>query len=424
MKIYLELKDILKEHFRVQREETYNIFRVLEVSQKEVMMCRFLADLLNPDGKHGQGIWYLKLFMEQVLHRNLTDRQLSLIQMYKEYPIKDDRRIDLVLQSPDMFLPMEVKIHAGEQKSQCYDYYQYAKRTDKNTKVLYLTKYGDMPGPYSLCSADGQAALSEDKIVCISFAEDITAWLEKILEEEQGEIAHMIRQYLEAVRDFTGEGEKKRDMEIADKILEKEEYFRMALDLEKSMKTVKAGLLSRVLQEFEIQMEPLLEELGLEKENRFYWYEYGEQATEDFYNTYSTYPGIDYVIKNVNLRNDLELWFRIEVEHCLFAGVCVFDPNADSAYGRGNQVDDVSEELEEEVLQYLNLDEIKKGSWWLTWWYLPTGTDKRRVNAESVPDFKAMNEKAVQLSDETCRKAFVQECVCVTRRILKQVLGK
>ena len=30
----------------------YNIFNVLEISAKEVIMCRFLADLLNPEGQH------------------------------------------------------------------------------------------------------------------------------------------------------------------------------------------------------------------------------------------------------------------------------------------------------------------------------------------------------------------------------------
>lgn len=30
----------------------YNVFDVLGVSHKEVIMCRFLADLLKPDGEH------------------------------------------------------------------------------------------------------------------------------------------------------------------------------------------------------------------------------------------------------------------------------------------------------------------------------------------------------------------------------------
>ena len=37
----------------------YNIFSLLGVAAKEVIMCRFLADLLNPEGMHGCGIVFL-----------------------------------------------------------------------------------------------------------------------------------------------------------------------------------------------------------------------------------------------------------------------------------------------------------------------------------------------------------------------------
>lgn len=42
-----------------------------------------------------------------------------------EYAIDDERRIDIEIGS--YFLPIEVKIYAADQKSQCFDYYQYAK---------------------------------------------------------------------------------------------------------------------------------------------------------------------------------------------------------------------------------------------------------------------------------------------------------
>lgn len=45
----------------------FNIFSLLGVAAKEVIMCRFLADLLNPEGMHGCGIVFLKSFLENVL---------------------------------------------------------------------------------------------------------------------------------------------------------------------------------------------------------------------------------------------------------------------------------------------------------------------------------------------------------------------
>ena len=32
----------------------YNVFHILGISAKDVIMCRFLADLLNPEGQHGK----------------------------------------------------------------------------------------------------------------------------------------------------------------------------------------------------------------------------------------------------------------------------------------------------------------------------------------------------------------------------------
>lgn len=99
-------------------------------------MCRFLADLLNPEGSHGCGILFLKTFLEEVLQEKwMPDSLLSHTIVTKEYVIDKDRRIDLVIQNADFFIPMEVKIYAGEQEGQCFDYFEHA----KNSKMVYLT---------------------------------------------------------------------------------------------------------------------------------------------------------------------------------------------------------------------------------------------------------------------------------------------
>lgn len=49
---------------------SYNVFRVLQVHEKEEVMCRFLADLLDPEGTHGCGILFLKSFVHDVLKRS------------------------------------------------------------------------------------------------------------------------------------------------------------------------------------------------------------------------------------------------------------------------------------------------------------------------------------------------------------------
>ena len=103
-----------------------------------------------------------------------------------------------------------------------------------------------------------------------------------------------------------------------------------------------------------------------------------------------------------------QLWFRVEVEHRLFAGFCVFDPNAESEEGHGDQVDEYDRETEKAVGHYLNISVEDHKDWWATWWYLPAGEQKPN---DSVPNFKIMNDAAIALADKECRSEFVSLCV-------------
>ena len=49
------------------------------------------------------------------------------------------------------------------------------------------------------------------------------------------------------------------------------------------------------------------------------------------------------------------------------------------------------------------------GDWYLTWFYLPTGSADLHLNAEAIPNFKTLNEAAVSMSDNLKRKKFAKE---------------
>ena len=44
-----------------------NIFKALKMAQDEVLMCRFLADLLDPKGRNKLDTSFLKSFLEVCL---------------------------------------------------------------------------------------------------------------------------------------------------------------------------------------------------------------------------------------------------------------------------------------------------------------------------------------------------------------------
>ena len=177
-------------------------------------------------------------------------------------------------------------------------------------------------------------------------------------------------------------------------------------------------LIRQVFEEFQQQMHPILEKYGLKLEKDSGYYSYQDSQHDKFYDCYSTYPGLNYVVKKAKFQKaGLELWFRIEVEHNLFAGFCLFDKEASSkdGFSNGYQVDDITDGLKQEASRYLKKEIILPEDWWFAWCY-PNG--KRYCEEAEVPDFKQMNSCAVSLVDETARREYVKRALAVFEREL------
>ena len=424
----LECKQITAQHAEAKknRRRTYNIYQLLDITDKEIQMCRILADLLDPDGVHDEGIKYLKVFFDTVLHIDLPDSVLRGAKVEREYPIINKRRIDIVIDYQGGFIPIEVKINAEDMKSQCYDYYHFARKTDPDTFVVYLTRNGCKPSAYSLTGEKGDR-LDEKYIHCISFEGDILSWLDKIKRIADENMVPMLEQFEGAVLDFLySEGESYK-MDLSEKILESSSNLRTAIAIADSLNFAKAELMKRLFQEFENQMEPLLKKYNLEPEMKSKWYHYKDMATEDYYayKRNTTYPGLNYVISSVNLGGGLSLWLRIEIEYRLLGSLCVFNyaANSDNGYEIGNQCDDISDALWKKLRGIILLPEEKSNDGWsIIWRFLPTGTDIPRGTNEKVPDFKVMNEAAIELADDDKRKEFVARSIKVIEEKLLSLI--
>lgn len=402
----------------------YNMFDILEVASKEVVMCRFLADLLNPEGAHGYGIFFLKSFLQKVLkEQRINDTLLTHTDVIKEFVIDYNRRIDIVIQNARFFIPIEVKIYAGEQEGQCYDYYEYAKAFDEETQIVYLTRFKNKPSEYSRKNINGTEILPEDKIKCISWQHDICGWLTELLVQLKEPVKSIVMQYIDTIHTIA-DGRGNKIMEKTVNVLhESVDYFHAGVQIEKSMKVAKLKLMQLVFQDFREEMDKIAPKYKLELEKEMNYYSYHEKYHEKFYDCYSTYPGLNYVVKNARFeKSGLQMWFRIEVEHNLFAGFSLFDTEAkpQDESKKGYQVDCITKELINEAAQYLNDDIIMPEGWWFTWCY---SNGKRQVgDYADVPNFKEMNQCAICLVDKLQRKKFVKNAVKNFEEYLLQYL--
>lgn len=207
----------------------FNIFEILEKQKKEIAICRMMYELLSPDGSHGQGSCYLRLFFTHVLKQEVSETMLRTAVVYREYCTADNRRIDLVIETADRFIPIEVKIDAGDQPTQCADYYQEAVQLGKQGTLYYLTKYGDAPSEYSISRTHRE----QSAIETISFAAEIQNWLLACLQLPEtirlAPVREVLLQFLATVKAFTNQMEKKECMEIQDILMASADNMRSAV---------------------------------------------------------------------------------------------------------------------------------------------------------------------------------------------------
>ncbi len=402
----------------------YNIFKVLEVSEKEVILCRMLADLLNPFGYHKCGSIFLKMFIEDVLQiYDFTEQELVVAEVYKEYLIpKTDKRIDIVICIGKRFIPIEVKINAFDQEAQCYDYYYYAldKMNSSDAKVYYLTKYGTMPSIGSMISKGDM--MPRNGVKPIAFSTDICRWIKKCIFIANGAIKELLQQYLQTIEEFTGVANERKIKIVRETLLEKKEFFSAGIIIEKSIISAKEKLLTSVFEEFEEQIEDEKSSLPckLIPLGDYSWYYYKQQVPLYYKQKGVSWPGVTYLIEGVDFEDGKQLWLRIEVEENIYAGLCLFDPMADD--GNGAQVDEMSDETKEMIKKHLNVNYIDNEYWWVKWFYLPTGTHEIGTGKSAVPNFKYMNEMATELVDACTRKAFVEHAIKMIKEQLLSVL--
>jgi hypothetical protein len=221
---------IVKNYDELYRKKglKYNIFKIASISGKELITCRVIADLLNPKGKHYKGDLYLRLFWEIVAPKMGGGITLdtACARVTIEYHTDENRRIDIAIEDGKVFIPIEVKIWAGEQEDQIKDYAQFAreKNGSLHVPVLYLTLDGKKP----------ETAADIKDYVCISFQDDMLAWLKKCIVQKETEntppIREIIKQLIEAVKSNLGHTEDEQmDKAISKLVTESEDAFQAAL---------------------------------------------------------------------------------------------------------------------------------------------------------------------------------------------------
>ena len=385
--------------------EFFNIFQVLNVHYKEVPICRVLYELLSPEGSHGQGVAYLEIFMKDVLcidKNSLAEDEWRYIKVERERVIDSKRRIDLVIETPKKFIPIEVKIYAGEQEQQCLDYYNYANRTgsqESPTTLFYLTRFGTLPTNYS---TKGDKHLN---IKTISFADHILPWLEKCLQYNEtwrlSTVSNTIYQLIDVIKSFTS---RKKDLEmeeIAKYLCASKENLQDALRIENAINLARRNVLKALFSGIEEKVDEVISrsinKCKISKEACFV------EAIEKYRNGKSL-PSLSY--KNDNYG---EVKVRLEVDWRVYIG---FTIDSDKKIP-----ENVSKELGEKYKELLDTIHVDDGS---NWRYLENkiSDNGKELSIDEVPNFIEFNEAFYRLLDDKNLQAYIIYCANAFLRLL------
>ena len=225
----------------------FNIFNILGIGEKEVMICRFMRELLSPFGSHYRGAIFLKPFVKNVLKLDIPDSELENAEVSCEFRTSKNRRIDIVIKiAAQYFIPIEVKVYAGDQDAQIKDYADEGRKYGKGYfGIYYLTRCGEEASIKSSCG---------EKPECISFREDITEWIAYCLRLpevfETAPIRENLLQFEAAVKRFTDQTEDDVKMEIIDRIKSSPQNLRAAHEIysnfDKALWSLQKGCFERI----------------------------------------------------------------------------------------------------------------------------------------------------------------------------------
>lgn len=312
------IKDIhAKEEEKRARGENFNVFSILGIETGEVCICKMLGALLSPQGAHEAGEIFLEKFLEDVLNESAIGAETSIVRC--EDATKERRRIDLTIEIDGKIIPIEAKIHAGDQGHQLADYFEEIKnRKGACAYICYLTKDGRKPSQNSMTSTSGNTILKETQIKRLSWKDDIVPWLEDCVALETVQRKTMVQANIWQLIDTIGGWDNAMELQFKN-IVNSDDRLDSALGIWQMVSAAQKALWKNFLKEFESQMVGIhsLEKIkikipdknsrsGYKERESEYWFKKPER--ENY--------GIGLALKNESKDN-----------HCI--GFCLFDSNGE-----------------------------------------------------------------------------------------------
>jgi hypothetical protein len=385
--------------------ENFNIFNILGMRRGEVNPhCRFLYELLNPEGVHGIKDVFLRLFIEDTLA--VSGFKFENIRVKRELKTtnisRNNRRIDLFISSSSHVIGIEVKIDAEDQDKQLNDYWQELVARSgvhdikKEPLLYYLTLGGHGP------SLKSKRELENDKYNIISFKEHILTWLEKCMNDSgnRGKVTlkEAINQYKILIESLTGSKVKMLE-EIAGSYCNDPHKLKIALEIGKSIKSAKKMIQCKFWEKLKRRLESTFK-----VDVKFC----PKSKVEDIVNYYYDKNKEIYLTFTTERLKDNNLQFCVRLVGAIHYGLNTIERQIDARRSSKGKEIEKSGEL---ARSYWRDDKYNESEpWWEICFY-----NDNRMNTINFRDF---NEEAISFADNDKLETAVGQIVGHAKKII------
>lgn len=248
------LDEIERDRQKLEKTEAprFNMFRALGVQNRELSHSSFLANLLNPQGEHGQGLFFLESFFGYLRDGIDVPAPMNVFDNWTvttEHPCGAFGRIDILIRSKTRHevVAIENKIWARDAEGQIARYARWLDTLAPKPEalLLYLTLEGE-----SARAADGLYHP-------ISYKDHIIPWLEKLEEsalELPVHVAQAISQYKWTLNMLTGGAAMPTEQSLIDFLARTENVGyaeRIAQAFPGVQRTLEQTVLTKIVQRIE-----------------------------------------------------------------------------------------------------------------------------------------------------------------------------
>jgi len=369
----------------------FNVFEVINLRTQEVRLhSKFLAELLNPNGSHGQREKFLELFVKCC---NIEEFEVKGAQVFVEAYIGEvtettGGRLDIYLTDrKGNAIVIENKIYAKDQENQLLRYHNHLIDCHKSSvgNLLYLNLYGGEPDESSV----GELKQGEEYNI-ISYQYDILEWLKECISysKEAPLLREGITHYFNLIKSLTGQSiNEEMNNSIAKEILSDPKKVESALQISNSIIEVKA----QIQFNFWEKLRARFVSAGIKGIN----YEIDKNRVVQFCSKKNDEIGFFILIKH---SKTLKVYFGVELNDPVYFGFFL-DKNDEGGISSEKKYKGLVNEVYDIDNRYVNND------WWLGYQYFES-----EENSNSQLDFRSFNDEIIfKLCDDDFMDAIVDE---------------